>query len=324
MSEGRPAGRPSRFVTADRERAREFLAEAYNGVRVTCTPVAGTVATLTRIDAGPLTFTDLTSRPEAAYAVDGGDTVVVLTLLEGTIERDRGTGTDRYGRGDVLLAAAPALRHRGRAHQVRAQTLQLPAALLTDVAGAAPDGAPVRWSFLSQHPAGPRAAAQWRHAHVYAMGLLRMPAAVASPLVMGHATRLLAATALVVFPNTLTGTGFAPAEHTGPVPHLVRRATQYIEDNAHRDITLADIAGSVRLTPRAVQYAFRRHLDTTPMAHLRQVRLAQAHADLRTAGPGSGVTVAGIAARWGFANPGRFAALYRRTYGTNPRGTLDG
>lgn len=316
-------GKPSHFVTADRERAREVIAQVYGaGVRVTCAPVVGVVASLTRIDAGPLTFTDLVLRPETTYTVDGGDTVVVLTVLKGVIERECGAGTRRYGRGDVLLAAGPAPRHRGRAHRLRVQTLHLPAALFTEVAGAGvPGGAPVGWSFLSRDPAGPRAAAQWRHAHTYTVGLLSMPAAVTCPVVMDHAARLLAATALSVFPNTLTGDGRAPVARSGPV---VLRAAQYIEDNAHRDITLADIAGSVRLTPRAVQYAFRRHLDTTPMAHLRQVRLAQAHADLRTAGPGSGATVAAIAARWGFTNPGRFAALYRRTYGTSPRSTLNG
>jgi transcriptional regulator GlxA family with amidase domain len=31
-----------------------------------------------------------------------------------------------------------------------------------------------------------------------------------------------------------------------------------------------------------------------------------------------------IAARWGFAHPGRFAALYREAYGTSPSRTLRG
>ncbi|GAA2274737.1 hypothetical protein GCM10010145_51600 [Streptomyces ruber] len=324
MSGVAPAGKPSRLVTADRERAREFVGQVYgSGVRVSCAPVAGTVASLIRIEAGPVTFTDLTLRPEVTYTVDGGDTVVALTLLGGSIESKHGGRTGRYVRGDALLAVGPALHHRGRTRRLRVQALRLPAALFTDVAGAAPEGGPVRWSFLSHDPVSPRAAHHWRQAHTYAVGLLHMPTAVTSPLVMGHASRLLAATALAVFPNTLTDSGPAPAGRPGPVPHLVRRAAQYIEDNAHRDITLADIAASVRLTPRAVQYAFRRHLDTTPMTHLRRVRLDRAHAELTATGPYSGATVADIAARWGFANPGRFAALHRRAYGTNPRSTLD-
>ncbi|MEV6995503.1 helix-turn-helix transcriptional regulator [Streptomyces sp. NPDC093228] len=76
-------------------------------------------------------------------------------------------------------------------------------------------------------------------------------------------------------------------------------------------ITVAQIAAAAHVTPRALQYAFRRHLDTTPLAHLRGVRLAEAHRDLVAADPAEASTVTGIAARWGFYHPGRFASLYR-------------
>jgi len=36
----------------------------------------------------------------------------------------------------------------------------------------------------------------------------------------------------------------------------------------------------------------------------------------------AGDTVAAIAARWGFAHPGRFAAAYQQQYGTTPATTL--
>jgi transcriptional regulator GlxA family with amidase domain len=73
---------------------------------------------------------------------------------------------------------------------------------------------------------------------------------------------------------------------------------------------------------RALQYAFRRYRDTTPLQYARTVRLEHAHRDLRNAGPADGVTVAAVAARWGFANPGRFSADYRAVYGRNPFRTL--
>jgi transcriptional regulator GlxA family with amidase domain len=84
---------------------------------------------------------------------------------------------------------------------------------------------------------------------------------------------------------------------------------------------VADIADAVRVTPRAVQYMFRRHLDITPLQYLRRLRLHCAHQDLLAADPTID-TVAGIAARWGFAHTGRFAALYRQTYGQSPHTTL--
>ncbi|MFG2603554.1 helix-turn-helix domain-containing protein [Streptomyces sp. NPDC048514] len=63
---------------------------------------------------------------------------------------------------------------------------------------------------------------------------------------------------------------------------------------------------------------------TTPLAHLRRVRLAHAHHDLVAADPGTGITVTAIAARWGFHHPGRFAAVYREAYRRSPHETLSG
>ncbi|MFD0431516.1 helix-turn-helix domain-containing protein [Streptomyces zhihengii] len=57
------------------------------------------------------------------------------------------------------------------------------------------------------------------------------------------------------------------------------------------------------------------------MAHLRLVRLARAHRDLRAADRRT-TGVMEVAATWGFAHPGRFAAAYRAVYGTAPSATL--
>ena len=59
----------------------------------------------------------------------------------------------------------------------------------------------------------------------------------------------------------------------------------FIEENAHADITVADIAAAASVTVRAIQLAFRRHLDTTPLEYLRRVRLGHAHRDLLAADP---------------------------------------
>ncbi|MCV7021542.1 helix-turn-helix transcriptional regulator [Mycolicibacterium aichiense] len=86
---------------------------------------------------------------------------------------------------------------------------------------------------------------------------------------------------------------------------------------------MADIAAAINVTPRAVQYMFRRHLDTTPMAYLRRVRLDRAHRDLLAADPAHD-TVSAIATRWGFAHTGRFSQVYRAEYGESPSVTLHG
>ena len=96
----------------------------------------------------------------------------------------------------------------------------------------------------------------------------------------------------------------------------------FIEERAGEPITLSDIADAAHLSPRALQSAFRQHLDTTPTAYLRSVRLEGAHRDLGR-GDRAVVTVAQIAARWGFLHHGRFSMLYRARYGCTPSSTRD-
>lgn len=105
-------------------------------------------------------------------------------------------------------------------------------------------------------------------------------------------------------------------------PPALRRAIAYLEDGAADDIRIHDVAAAARVSTRALQEAFRKHLDTTPMAYLKSVRLAHAHADLRQASVEEGTTVASIAYRWGFGNLGRFAAEYRREFGRSPSEVL--
>ncbi len=104
-------------------------------------------------------------------------------------------------------------------------------------------------------------------------------------------------------------------------PALLRRAIAFIHENAQADISLHDIAASVNVSPRSVQYSFRRYLSTTPLEYLRRVRLNRAHRELQAADP-SVDTVMAIAERWGFSHAGRFSSLYKRTFGTPPSKTL--
>jgi len=104
-------------------------------------------------------------------------------------------------------------------------------------------------------------------------------------------------------------------------PPGLRRSVAFIHENADGDIGLAEIAAAANLTPRAVQYMFRRHLGMTPMEYLRRVRLDRAHRDLQAANPAVD-TVNSIAGRWGFAHAGRFSVAYRQVFGNPPSVTL--
>lgn len=109
-------------------------------------------------------------------------------------------------------------------------------------------------------------------------------------------------------------------QHAG-TPAVLARAVAYIDEHAHSDISVIDIAAAVYVTPRALQYMFRKHRACTPMEYVRRVRLHRAHVDL-VAGERATTSVAEIGRRWGFGHLGRFATGYRQTYGESPRETL--
>jgi AraC-like DNA-binding protein len=142
-----------------------------------------------------------------------------------------------------------------------------------------------------------------------------------SPLMAHELTRMAATVMLETFPNT----AMTVRQDGGPdwvASAVVRRAAAFIEAHADQPVTLADIAAAAGVTGRALQSAFRRHYDTTPVGYLRQARLERAYTELRDAGPVAGVTVAAVARRWGWTSPGQFTTAYQRRFGETPGRTL--
>lgn len=247
---------------------------------------------------------------------------LVSQLKSGSMRIGATARAEQCSSGDVTLAVRP-----GR--PCWAQTVDAdvslaavaPEALLRITGDPETDGRPpVR--FTSGRPRSSAAAGQWRTAVDYVMATVQsVPNTEDAALVVGGAISLLASTLLHVFPNT-----YADAEcndHPEVSSPLVRQAIDYIRANCARDIAIADVATAINVTPRAVQYMFRRHLDTTPVAYLRQVRLERAHRDLLAADPTT-ATVSAIATRWGFAHTGRFSQVYRAEFGESPSVTLHG
>lgn len=189
------------FSTTDPLRAREFLDQVYGWrIRVIGARDLRTALTVTHVDTGSFAVSDVTLPADLMFEVTGWDALIVSTIIEGTARVDRAGGTDHYRPGDVLIGNFPLTRFFCQTHSVRCHNVVLPVSLLYAVAGleAAPSD-PLR--FLSPHPASPPALTQWGNACDYADSLLADSEA-ASPLVISIAARLLAATALTVFPNT--------------------------------------------------------------------------------------------------------------------------
>jgi AraC-like DNA-binding protein len=105
-----------------------------------------------------------------------------------------------------------------------------------------------------------------------------------------------------------------------PVPGMVRRAERYMSDNAGVPITVSDVAAHLGVSLRTLQTGFRQWRNTTPRAHLQQVRLQLVRDELLRSDPDASVTL--IAMRHGFAHLGRFSAQYRSAFGEPPSATL--
>jgi AraC-like DNA-binding protein len=100
-------------------------------------------------------------------------------------------------------------------------------------------------------------------------------------------------------------------------PASIRRAERFLEENAANVVGLTDVARAAGVSARALQLAFRRFRDTSPMAQLRALRLERARRALE-----DGDSVTSVAAAQGFGSLGRFEVNYKTRFGESPSETL--
>lgn len=107
----------------------------------------------------------------------------------------------------------------------------------------------------------------------------------------------------------------------GAVPYYIRRAESFVAEKAAQDLALRDICAAAGVARRTLCVGFRRFRKTTPMGHLRDVRLDQMRKLLTTGGDKWSVTAA--AAECGLRHLGRLAQTYRKRFGELPSETLE-
>lgn len=231
-------------------------------------------------------------------------------------------GSERlYQAGQVYLVAEPERPFTTKVEDTDGEVAVIDLALPGQVADTAPGRTQQPVRITGYEPVSPHAARQWQNTYAYIRDtVLASPEAGAQPLVAASAAQFLVAVTLSTFPSNALTDPTIEDRHDAH-PDTLRRAVAFIDEHAHTDITIADIAASACVTVRAVQLAFRRHLGTTPTEYLRRVRLDHAHRDLASADPAT-TTVTTVAYRWGFPSGSRFAAYYRQAYGINPGHTL--
>jgi AraC-like DNA-binding protein len=253
------------------------------------------------------------------------DALVFAELTAGRVRLGPADGNTSPGRqhvpGDVFLAGQPGDAYTAEVRDADLRVSVIDPALPGQVAASAPGTMSAEVRFTGYDPVSAEAAAQLTATVAFLRDhLVANPDAASAPLVTASAARLVVAAALAAFPNTALTEPTAADRRDGS-PATLRRAVAYIDEHVNEDISLADIAAHAKVTIRAVQLAFRRHLDTTPTGYLRRVRLDRAHRQLLDADPAR-ESVTAVSYQWGFASPSRFAAYYRRAYGIPPNRTL--
>ncbi|MFD8245306.1 helix-turn-helix transcriptional regulator [Nocardia sp. NPDC059691] len=300
----------------------EFLNSNYTRMRIGTSTGVAVRTDITRKMLGPVSLDDLDLSFDMKYDAQPLGKICLCEVDSGSIEENYADGTtDFFQPGELGLLTPPDLPYSGVVHHARYRITMFDPALLTRVAAASPehDLEPVR--LTGHRPVSAVAAKHLSDVLGHMRGVAADPVASETPLIASTAVQYLAATVLHTLPSTAHLDPTA-SDRNDAHPDTVRRAVAYLEAHVCEDISVADIAAASYVSARALQLAFRRHLDTTPMAYLRRLRLRGAHEQLRDFSPDDGHTVTSIAAAWGFAHPGRFATAYRGAYGRPPHTTL--
>lgn len=306
----------SAVATKETALAREFMDVSYGASLRLSGRLEGGELRFTRVGTDQFTIDHVVLPGTLRFACDPLSRPVISVVRQGHL------GVDFQGRSDRPGPATPLLTPYGKPYKVVCETAvmkvtALDPAVLHDTLGT-PAEERTRLRFLDLQAPHPASAQLWQAATAFAsqrlVGVESLPA-----LLSGQIARLLATTVLSLFPHQIPDR--RRIDSTDATPATLQRALAYVDSHADQPVTLSDIARAAHASPRALQQAFRRHRDTTPLTYLRRVRLEQAHRDLQAATPDTS-TVTQIAARWGFAHPSRFAGHYRDAFGQTPAKTL--
>lgn len=94
----------------------------------------------------------------------------------------------------------------------------------------------------------------------------------------------------------------------------LKRATDHIRDNIATDISLEDLAGIAAMSPYHFARAFKTATGLSPLQYVIGARVELAKVLLKT----TKLTIADIALRAGYADPGRFSQHFRQRVGVTP------
>ena len=100
----------------------------------------------------------------------------------------------------------------------------------------------------------------------------------------------------------------------------LRRVTEYIQQNLDKDLTLAELAAVVHMSPYHFARLFKGSTGVPPHRFVIRQRIARASVFLAT----QELSIAQISRMVGFRTPSHFTTVFRRVTGVTPRGYRTG
>lgn len=94
----------------------------------------------------------------------------------------------------------------------------------------------------------------------------------------------------------------------------IRAALEYMENNYQREISLADIAAAVAISPGYLSKLFKEYRNQTVMDFLERIRIEQALQLLKE----TGVSIKEIALRVGYKDPNYFSKVFKKVTNSSP------
>lgn len=98
-------------------------------------------------------------------------------------------------------------------------------------------------------------------------------------------------------------------------PPELERLQQFVEFHMREPVSLCDLAEFAKLSPATVGRLFRKHLKTTPVTWIMQVKMERARQLLRT----RRLNVTEVAGAVGFTDPYYFSKCFKRFAGQSPQ-----
>lgn len=243
----------------------------------------------------------------------GSPDLVVLLVRGGSVRLRRGGDDVTVEPGGIgLMPIGEAVELRW--DDVELDLFALPLSSIARLLGA--EGRGVRVHAPSVVPLNAALAEYWRRlATGITFQMLTEPDLYRRDLLRAQLVDALAATTIEAFGIT----DEAELDATDDAV-TARRAVRYMEAHLGDPISITQVAVAVGISVRGLQLLFQRELATTPIAHLRRLRMVGARVELET--PVRGATVGAVGRRFGYSNLGRFSAHYRSEFDETPSRTL--